>query len=72
MESTSEGKRLGIIENDLTYSNISANRIHMTTDTKEFLDKTARFLIEKRGTMSIKVCRNHSIFFQSNMHFISG
>ncbi len=35
--------------------NISANRIHMTKDTKELLDQTGRFLIEKRGTMHIKV-----------------
>ena len=27
----------------------------MTKDTKELLDKTSRFLIEKRGTMHIKV-----------------
>lgn len=27
----------------------------MTKDTKELLDKTGRFLIEKRGTMHIKV-----------------
>ena len=36
-------------------SNGEANRIHMTKDTKELLDKTGRFLIEKRGIMSIKV-----------------
>ncbi|CAF3566678.1 unnamed protein product, partial [Adineta steineri] len=35
-------------------SNSEANRIHMTKDTKELLDKTGRFLIEKRGTMPIK------------------
>jgi hypothetical protein len=34
---------------------ILANKIHMTKDTKELLDKTGRFLIEKRGTMPIKV-----------------
>jgi hypothetical protein len=34
---------------------ILANKIHMTKDTKELLDKTGRFLIEKRGTMHIKV-----------------
>ncbi|CAF3206506.1 unnamed protein product [Rotaria socialis] len=35
-------------------SNGEANKIHMTNDTKELLDKTGRFLIEKRGTMHIK------------------
>jgi len=34
-----------------------ANKIHMTKDTKELLDKTSRFLIEKRGTMHIKVVK---------------
>ena len=28
----------------------------MTKDTKDLLDKTGRFLIEKRATMHIKVC----------------
>ncbi len=27
----------------------------MTNDTKELLDKTGRFLIEKRGTINVKV-----------------
>jgi len=35
-----------------------ANKIHMTNDTKELLDKTGRFLIEKRGQMHIKVTTN--------------
>ncbi|CAF1038615.1 unnamed protein product [Rotaria sordida] len=35
-------------------SNGEANKIHMTNDTKELLDKTGRFLIEKRGTIHIK------------------
>jgi len=34
---------------------ISANKIHMTKDTKELLDQTGRFLIEKRGIIHIKV-----------------
>ncbi|UJR09649.1 hypothetical protein I4U23_013883 [Adineta vaga] len=35
-------------------SNSEANKIHITKDTKELLDKTGRFLIEKRGTLHIK------------------
>ncbi len=29
----------------------------MTNDTKELLDKTGRFLIEKRGTINVKVAQ---------------
>ncbi|CAF1403604.1 unnamed protein product [Adineta ricciae] len=35
-------------------SNSEANKIHITKDTKELLDKTGRFLMEKRGTIHIK------------------
>ena len=34
---------------------ILANKVHMTQETKELLDSTGRFLIEKRGTTHIKV-----------------
>ena len=36
-------------------TNVLANKIHITKDTKELLDKTGRFLMEKRGTIHIKV-----------------
>jgi hypothetical protein len=48
---------------------ILANKIHMTKDTKELLDKTRRFLIEKRGTMHIKVS-NFNINPFSNILFL--
>ncbi len=43
----------------------------MTKDTKELLDKTRRFLIEKRGTMHIKVS-NFNINPFSNILFLQG
>lgn len=33
----------------------------MTNDTKELLEKTGRFLIEKRGTINIKVSSLYQI-----------
>ncbi len=41
----------------------------MTKDTKELLDKTGRFLIEKRGTMPIKVRDFYSMKFHSQPYF---
>lgn len=43
----------------------------MTKDTKELLDKTGRFLIEKRGTMHIKVSNFqwNSFFFLLDNYF---
>lgn len=34
---------------------VPANKIHLTEETKKLLDQTGRFLIEKRGEISIKV-----------------
>lgn len=44
----------------MTYENnrnvfVLANKIHLTEETKQLLDQTGRFLIEKRGKISIKV-----------------
>jgi len=69
MESNSEGKWSLLIKIMYKFLKILANKIHMTKDTKELLDKTRRFLIEKRGTMHIKVS-NFNINPFSNILFL--
>ena len=57
MESNGEGKWTSekVLASTTGVGVIAANKIHMTHETKELLDQTGRFLIEKRGSIHVKV-----------------